>query len=1174
MTTSLKFLSGGGEMGALIRTHNWESSPLGPADKWPQSLRTTLSILLNSKFPMFLYWGPQLLCFYNDAYRFSLGNDGKHPLILGMKGEEAWKETWHMLKPFIDQVFNNDEATWSEDQLIPIYREGGMKDAYWSFSFSAVKDELDLTAGVFLTLIETTEKVSNLKNLLETNDQLAFAIEATELGTFDLNPVTNKFIANNRLKQWFGLPHEMEVDLLLATDVIVEKDRARVVTAIEKALQYQSGGLYDIEFSIVNPVTKEEKVVRAKGRAWFGDDENAYRFNGTLQDITIQANDRSKIEASEKRLEVERKSLHDFFIQAPAALAILKGREHVFEFVNPVYIELIGGRNPTGKTLLEGLPEIAGQGFMELLDKVYKTGEAFIGKEMPISVNKGNGNLEQLHLNFTYQAFKNDVGETEGILVFAYDVTEQVSSRKLMEASEKRFSNILSQSIMAIAILKGPEMTVTFANESIIAIWGKGPDVFGKPLVEVLPEIKDQVFPQLLNDVYTTGVPFVNSEISCMLNRNGKMEEYFFNLLYQPYRDVDNSISGITILATEVTEQVRAKKQIEESEKRISNILSQSIMSIGILKGSDMIVALVNEPLLKIWGKTQDIVGKPLFEVMPELAAQGFPKQLNDVFTTGIPHTFHENRAFLINNGIPEERFFSVVIQPYTEVDNTITGVTVIGTEVTDYVQAKKQIEQNEAEQKKLASQLKLATDSANIGVWSLDVASSKLDWSDTHKLMWGYNEHFEDLNYDHWHKAIVPEDKVVAFQKIEESRINRSVYDVEYRIHKVDDHLMRSIRSVGRYYYNDNGEAETLTGISIDMTEQKQAQEKITESEKQFRIFADKIQNLAWIANVDGWIYFYNQQWYDYTGTTLNEMEGTGWQKVHHPDKVEQVSEFLKDAWKKDEPFELTCRLRSADGEYRWFLTRGYPVKDTYGNIERWIGTNTDIHDQKEKEEQKDDFISIASHEMKTPLTSAKGYLELLLMILEENQTAFLYANKATGAVNRLNSLVTELLDVSKIQNGKLDYNLSIFNFNEMVDEAIENIQVSAKDHSLQKTGNIVQQIKGDKERLQQVMINLLTNAIKYSPSGEKVFINVEEKEGTIQVSVQDFGVGMASQHLDKVFSRYYRVQEHAVHFKGLGIGLYISSNIIQRHEGKIWVESEPGKGSTFYFTIPLLTH
>lgn len=905
MTTTLQFLSGGGEMGALIRNHDWESSPLGPSDKWPQSLRTTLSILVHSKFPMFLYWGPQLLCFYNDAYRFSLGNNGKHPAILGMKGEEAWPETWHLIKPSIDQIINNGESTWSEDQIIPIFRDGTMKDAYWSFSFSAVKDESNQTAGVFLTLIETTEKVNNLKKLIETNDRLAFAIEATELGTFDLNPVTNKFIANNRLKDWFGLPHELEVDLPLAIQQIAEKDQVRVAAAIQQTLQYESGGLYDIEYSILNPLKKQERFVRAKGRARFGEDKIAQRFTGTIQDVTKQVIDKKIIEANEKRTEVERKTLHNFFYQAPAMLAILKGPQHIFEFANPPYLELIGNRNPIGKTVLEALPEVAEQGFIELLDKVYHTGETFTGREVSIDLDKGSGQHQQFYLNFTYQSFANEKGDAEGILVFAYDVTEQVVARKLMEASEKRFSNILEQSIMAVQIFKGREMRIVFMNEPMIVLYGKGPDVIGKTLLEVLPEMKDQPFPQLLDDVYTTGVPYYGYEMPGTIVRDGKPVQTYFNFVYQPYREVDNSITGITVIATEVGLQVIARKQIEESEK--------------------------------------------------------------------------------------------------------------------------------------------------------------------------------------------------------------------------------------------------------------------------QFRIFADSIQNLAWIANADGFIYWYNQRWYDYTGTALKDMEGSGWEKVHHPDKIKEVHKFLEEAWKKDEHFELTCQLRSHDGEYRWFLTRAYPVKDINGKIERWIGTNTDINEQKTAEQKKDEFISIASHEMKTPLTTAKGYIGLLLLSLSEENSNTLYASKANQAIERLNELVTELLDSSKIQNGQLNFTKTTFDFNTLLEETIENFQLSAENHRLHKKGNSLKQINADRGRLEQVIINLLSNAVKYSPNADKILITIEEKPNMVQVSFEDFGVGMSAKHLDNIFDRYYRVEEHSIHFQGLGIGLYISKNIIERHGGKMWVESEPEKGSIFYFTLPV---
>ena len=168
-TAQDRFLNGGGNMGRLIREKNWSTTSLGDISLWPQSLRTSLSIILNSKFPMFLFWGTQLECFYNDAYRPSLGNDGKHPLILGMPAQDAWPEIWHIVSPLIDQVMNGGEATWSEDQLIPIFRNGKIEDVYWTFSYSPVYNEEGKPGGVFVTCTETTGNVLNLKKLEESD---------------------------------------------------------------------------------------------------------------------------------------------------------------------------------------------------------------------------------------------------------------------------------------------------------------------------------------------------------------------------------------------------------------------------------------------------------------------------------------------------------------------------------------------------------------------------------------------------------------------------------------------------------------------------------------------------------------------------------------------------------------------------------------------------------------------------------------------------------------------------------------------------------------------------------------------------------------------------------------------------------------------------------------------
>jgi signal transduction histidine kinase len=281
-----QYLLGGGEMGELTRSFDWSKTAIGRPENWSQSLLTTVSILLNSRFPMFLFWGPDLVQFYNDAYRPSLGNEGKHPTALGQRGEDCWPEIWPVIKPLIDQVMAGGESTWSEDQLIPIYRNNKLEDVYWTFSYSQVNDGTGKPAGVLVICNETTDKVLAYNIMVQTKKELEFAIEAAELATWDLNPKTNRFISNERLKLWFGITTDDETDLSNATNAIAEEDRDKVSAAIEKAIEKGSDGNYDIVYTLTDLKTNVSRIVRAKGKALFDSNGDAYLFSGILQDVT------------------------------------------------------------------------------------------------------------------------------------------------------------------------------------------------------------------------------------------------------------------------------------------------------------------------------------------------------------------------------------------------------------------------------------------------------------------------------------------------------------------------------------------------------------------------------------------------------------------------------------------------------------------------------------------------------------------------------------------------------------------------------------------------------------------------------------------------------------------------------------------------------------------------
>lgn len=299
----LQYLNGGGEMGKLTRDFNWENTPLGAPSSWPSGLLTAVSIVLNSRFPMFIWWGDELIQFYNDAYRPSLGNLGKHPAALGQRGEDCWQEIWPVIKPLIDQVLAGGKSTWSEDQLIPIYRNNSLEDVYWTFSYSKLLGSQGEIAGVLVTCTETTKQVTALRDVSAAKQELEFAINAANLGTWDLDPATNRFIGNERLKKWFGLKADSEIELSKATDVIIARDRERVIAAIEKAMTFDAGG-YDIEYTIINPLKPEPRLVRAVGKAIFNAEKEVVRFSGTLQDITKERHALKQLRDANHRLEL------------------------------------------------------------------------------------------------------------------------------------------------------------------------------------------------------------------------------------------------------------------------------------------------------------------------------------------------------------------------------------------------------------------------------------------------------------------------------------------------------------------------------------------------------------------------------------------------------------------------------------------------------------------------------------------------------------------------------------------------------------------------------------------------------------------------------------------------------------------------------------------------------
>jgi PAS domain S-box-containing protein len=373
---------------------------------------------------------------------------------------------------------------------------------------------------------------------------------------------------------------------------------------------------------------------------------------------------------------------------------------------------------------------------------------------------------------------------------------------------------------------------------------------------------------------------------------------------------------------------------------------------------------------------------------------------------------------------------------------------------------------------------------------------------------------------------------------------------------------------------YDEQGKVIGFIGVSRDVTQSKLAQEQLQESENRFRTMADTSPVLIWMADTSKERIYFNQMWLDFTGRPLEQERGYGWAKGLHPDDYVSCVEQYVATFDQHLPFTMEYRLLRFDGVYRWILDNGSPRCAPDGIFLGYIGSCVDITERKEFETRKDEFIALLSHELKTPITSLKGFTQILQRRFKEHddeQTLHFLA-RMDKQLGKLGILINDLLEISKMQRETLPLHYEDFDLNGVIQEIVENLQATTLTHHIvvESIGNVF--VYADKDRIGQVLINLLNNAIKYSPNADKVILRMTANQNDVTVCIQDFGIGIAAVHQQSIFERFYHVPDPIEKtFPGLGIGLYISHEIIQRHHGRIWVESQKGEGSAFSFTLPL---
>lgn len=346
----------------------------------------------------------------------------------------------------------------------------------------------------------------------------------------------------------------------------------------------------------------------------------------------------------------------------------------------------------------------------------------------------------------------------------------------------------------------------------------------------------------------------------------------------------------------------------------------------------------------------------------------------------------------------------------------------------------------------------------------------------------------------------------------------------------------------------------------------------QIRASEQRFKSILNALPEITWTMSRAGKAELYNKRWYDYTGLPASETGLSDWQLVVHPDDLQDMVSCLTKIMDANQPGELEMRLRAKDDTYRWFLVRLQPLFSDGKKADIWAVIAAGIDSLKKLQQEKDDFISIASHELKSPLTTLKASIQLIDHIKDSGDTEKFhqFIRQANKSMHKVSTLVDDLLNVRRINEAQLPLNQKSVKIFELINSCCNHISITTK-HNLIINGDKYLEVLADEAAIDRVVVNLVNNAVKYAPDSNDIEVQIKRLGRMGRISVTDRGPGIPREKLHRIFERYYQAEKSPFNNPGLGLGLFISAEIVRRHGGRMGVESEVGKGSTFWFSLPL---
>ena len=762
-----------------------------------------------------------------------------------------------------------------------------------------------------------------------------------------------------------------------------------------------------------------------------------------------------------------------------------------------------------------------------------------------------------------------------GVVLTFLDITDQKRAAEQIaqlaaesERQRRLYETVLTNTPDFVYVFS-LDHKVLYANDALIKMWGRGYDgTIGKTFLEIGYEpVHAEMHSREIDQVRATKQP-VHGEVPYNGTNGRRQYEYIF----VPVLGADGEVEAVAGTTRDVTERMEAEQINRENDERLRAALTAARMVAWEWTPADRKLR-VSENASKVLGLPE---GAELTAIDHGLALH-HPEDRAGYEAT-FQRAIEEQESYTTRYRVirpddgrtiwMEERGHAVFDQP-----DGAMRLYGVAADVTDRVLAEQALRASE-------ERSAFVRRSSGVGFWYCDLPFEVLEWDELVKT------HFHvpsdaAVTLQTFYDRIHPEDREPTRRAIEQSISDRAPYNVHMRTVNPDSGAITWVRAIGKTSYAADGTPMRFDGVTLDVTEQKRAEESLRESEQRFRVVADAAPALIWLSGTDKLCHWFNQPWLAFTGRSMALEVGNGWVDGVHPDDVERCFQTYSDAFDSRKPFSMEYRLRRHDGEFRWLIDNGVPRYGSGGEFDGYIGSCIDVTDYKNAEaalrdtaRRKDEFLATLAHELRNPLAPIRNGLQVMRMA-GANETTEQVRSMMERQMAHMVRLVDDLLDASRVTSGKLALRRSRIELRAVVDAAVETSRPAIEEKGHELTVDIPDDpvwVDGDLTRLAQVVSNLLTNSAKYMHLKGQIRLKVGRENGNATVSVADDGIGIPPAMLDQVFETFTQLDRALEKTTGgLGIGLSLAKGLVEMHGGTIDARSEgEGMGSEFVMRLP----